>query len=50
MIRVDKAKASRAPEEKRRLALALGWFYGYFNKQTDLEFEPWLEPRQKGRA
>src|SRR2546430_16029857 len=47
---LDKAKASRDPEEKRRLALALEWFYRYFNKQTDLEFEPWLELRQKGQS
>ena len=47
---LDKAKASRDPEEKRRLALALEWFYRYFNKQTDLEFERWLELRQKGQA
>jgi len=47
---LDKAKASRDPEEKRRLALALEWFYRYFNKQTDLEFERWLELRQNGQA
>jgi hypothetical protein len=47
---LDKAKASRDPEEKRRLALALEWFYRYFNKQTELEFERWLELRQKGQA
>jgi len=47
---LDKAKASRDPAEKRRLALALEWFYRYFNKQTDLEFESWLELRQKGQA
>jgi hypothetical protein len=44
---LDKAKASRIPEEKRQLALALEWFYRYFNKQTELEFEPWLELRRK---
>jgi len=47
---LDKAKASRIPQEKRQLALALEWFYRYFNKQTDLEFEPWLELRQKGQS
>jgi hypothetical protein len=47
---LDKAKTSRDPEEKRRLALALEWFYRYFNQQTDLEFERWLELRQKGQA
>jgi hypothetical protein len=47
---LDKAKASRDPEEKRRLALALEWFYKYFNKQTDLEFESWLEMREKPKG
>jgi len=46
---LDKAKVTSDPQEKRQLALALEWFYRYFNKQTDLEFEPWLELRQKGR-
>jgi hypothetical protein len=46
---LDKAKATRDPQEKRQLALALEWFYRYFNQQTDLEFEPWLELRQKGQ-
>jgi hypothetical protein len=43
---LDKVKTSRDPEEKRHLALALEWFYRYFTKQTDLEFESWLEARQ----
>jgi hypothetical protein len=46
---LDKAKATRVPQEKRQLAMALEWFYRYFTKQTDLEFEPWLELRQKGQ-
>ena len=47
---LDKAKASRVPQEKRQLALALEWFYRYFNKQTELEFEPWLELRRQGQG
>ena len=47
---LDKAKAGRDREEKRRLALAPEWFYLYFNKQTNLEFESELELRQKGQA
>jgi len=47
---LDKAKASRVPQEKRQLALALEWFYRYFNRQTELEFEPWLELRRKGQG
>ena len=43
---LDKARASRDPEERRRLAVALEWFYLYFTKQTDLEFESWLARRQ----
>jgi hypothetical protein len=47
---LDKVKVTSNPQQKRELALALEWFYRYFNKQTDLEFEPWLELRQKGPA
>jgi hypothetical protein len=45
---LDKVKTSRDPDEKRQLALALEWFYRYFTKQTDLEFEHWLEARERG--
>ena len=47
MIRLllEKARTSRDHEERRRLAVALEWFYLYFTKQTDLEFESWLERR-----
>jgi hypothetical protein len=34
-------EASRDPEERRRPALALEWFYRYVNEQIDLEFESW---------
>lgn len=47
---LDKARTTQDPEEKRQLALALEWFYRYFNKQTDLEFETWLEMRRQGKA
>lgn len=47
---LDKARTTQDPEEKRNLALALEWFYRYFNKQTDLEFETWLELRRQGQA
>lgn len=47
---LDKARSTQDPDEKRRLALALEWFYRYFNKQTDLEFETWLELRRQGKA
>jgi hypothetical protein len=43
---LDKARASRDPEERRRLAVALEWFYLYFTKQSDLEFESWLARRE----
>ena len=47
---LDKAKASRDPEERRQLATALEWAYLFFTKQTDAEFESWLELRnRKGR-
>ena len=44
---LDKARASRDVEERKRLAVALEWFYLYFTKQTDLEFESWLARRQE---
>jgi len=44
---LDKARASRDPEERKRLAVALEWFYLYFTKQTDLEFESWLAGRRE---
>jgi hypothetical protein len=47
---LDKTRTTQDPDEKRHLALALEWFYRYFNKQTDLEFETWLELRQHGKA
>ncbi len=47
---LDKARTTKDPEEKKRLALALEWFYRYFSKQTDLEFEPWLDLRQQGKV
>ena len=46
---LDKAKASRDPEERRRLATALEWAYLSFTKQTDLEFEAWIESRKSTR-
>lgn len=42
---LEKARASRDAEERRRLAVALEWFYLYFTKQTELEFESWLAQR-----
>lgn len=47
---LDKTRTTKDPDEKRHLALALEWFYRYFNRQTDLEFESWLELRQQGKA
>jgi hypothetical protein len=46
---LEKAKTSHDPEERRRLAVALEWFYLYFTKQTELEFESWLAQRPQGQ-
>jgi hypothetical protein len=43
-------EASRDPEERRRPAQTLEWFYRYVNAQIDPEFESRLELRQKGNA
>jgi hypothetical protein len=40
----------RARARPGRFALALQWFYRYFNEQTDLEFESEFELREKGQA
>lgn len=52
MIRVllDKARVTRDAGEKRTLGFALEWFYLYFNKETDLEFESWLSMREHERS
>ena len=36
---------SRDADERRRLAVALQWFYLYRTKQAELEFESWLAQR-----
>lgn len=52
MIRclLDKTRLSRDPLERRTLGFALEWFYLYFTKRTELEFESWLDIREKERT
>ncbi|MGH7819129.1 MAG: hypothetical protein ACREQ9_05090 [Candidatus Binatia bacterium] len=44
---MEEVRVSRDPVERRTLSYALEWFYLYFTRKTDLDFEGWLADRQK---
>jgi len=43
---MERVRTSHDSSERRTLSYALEWFYLFFTRKIDVEFEPWLKQRK----